>query len=305
MEQVKSLITSLAEAASQGTDRMVLLMMVEEIRNQLLHQVDNTIPERRSSVSVWMPNGFVPVAGLEQRIPQTEPAREEKPAYMGVPRPPAVVMIEENTLELETEETTIPTDFVSVEANSVVPEPPAELPVAWTADIPVSEWQAPVTMAASPNEADSSSAQFELHLSEEMMKEIDGILKGELPDAKVKAPAPETEQVKELNERMVQRSKVLNELFDRKEPELAEVLSEPKVTDIRKAISINEKYQYINSLFRGDEDMFERSIRTLNNFRIWPEADYWVQRELMIKLGWNEEDELVQRFYSLVRRRFS
>jgi hypothetical protein len=85
---------------------------------------------------------------------------------------------------------------------------------------------------------------------------------------------------------------------------LADTFAGGKIQDIRKAIAINDRFRYIKSLFRGDESLFERSVKTINNFNILQEAQYWMQRELVIKLGWNEEDELVQHFYQLVARRF-
>ena len=55
----------------------------------------------------------------------------------------------------------------------------------------------------------------------------------------------------------------------------------------------------------GDEAMFERSVKTLNQFSILPEAEFWMQRELKLKLAWNEDAPIVQQFIQLVRRRFS
>ncbi|HEY8734724.1 MAG TPA: hypothetical protein VIL90_09175, partial [Puia sp.] len=77
------------------------------------------------------------------------------------------------------------------------------------------------------------------------------------------------------------------------------------VKELRKAIVVNDRFVFINELFRGDEPMYERSIKTINNFRILPEAEYWMERELKIKLGWDDSRDTVQHFYQLVRRRFS
>jgi hypothetical protein len=51
--------------------------------------------------------------------------------------------------------------------------------------------------------------------------------------------------------------------------------------------------------------MYERSIKTINSFNIYPEAEYWISRELKIKLGWDNELPVVTQFDQLVRRRFS
>ena len=86
---------------------------------------------------------------------------------------------------------------------------------------------------------------------------------------------------------------------------LMEVLKETPVKDLRKAVGINDRFLFINELFRGDESMYERSIKTINSFNIYPEAEYWINRELKVKLGWNSDSIAVQHFYQLVKRRFS
>ena len=64
-------------------------------------------------------------------------------------------------------------------------------------------------------------------------------------------------------------------------------------------------FLFISELFRGDEAMYERSIKTINSFTIWPEAEYWIKRELKTKLGWTDSNHTVQQFDQLIRRRFS
>ncbi len=87
--------------------------------------------------------------------------------------------------------------------------------------------------------------------------------------------------------------------------ELVEVLKETPIKDLRKATGINDRFLFINDLFRGDEAMYERSIKTINSFNIYPEAEYWISRELKIKLGWDNELPVVAQFDHLVKRRFS
>jgi len=97
----------------------------------------------------------------------------------------------------------------------------------------------------------------------------------------------------------------LNDKLRQGRTELIEVLKESPVKDLRKAIGINDRFVFIRELFQGDEVMYERSVRTINNFNIFPEADYWINRELRIKLGWSNDNPAVQHFYQLVKRRFS
>lgn len=97
----------------------------------------------------------------------------------------------------------------------------------------------------------------------------------------------------------------INDRLKQSKIELAEVLKETPIKDLRKAIGINDRFLFINELFRGDEAMYERSIKTINGFNIYPEAEYWISRELKTKLGWNTDHPSVLQFDQLVKRRFS
>lgn len=112
-------------------------------------------------------------------------------------------------------------------------------------------------------------------------------------------------------------SKEVNEAIRGEGPSIHDQLKEQKtqighkftasnsVKDLKKAIGINDRFVFINELFRGDEAMYERSIKTINNFSIYAEAQYWMERELKIKLSWDNERPATQEFYTLVKRRFS
>lgn len=109
----------------------------------------------------------------------------------------------------------------------------------------------------------------------------------------------------ELNEIIGGKQESLNERLKAAHVELGTVLQSSPVRDLKKAIGINDRYVFVNELFRGDEVMYERSIKTINTFSILPEAEYWIKRELKLKLAWNDDSETVKHFDQLVRRRFS
>lgn len=97
----------------------------------------------------------------------------------------------------------------------------------------------------------------------------------------------------------------LNDQLASHSKEVADQLGATPIKDLRKAIGINDRFLFINELFRGDESMYERSIKTINNFTIYAEAQYWMERELKVKLGWDNDKSVTQDFYALVRRRFA
>jgi hypothetical protein len=109
----------------------------------------------------------------------------------------------------------------------------------------------------------------------------------------------------ELNDSIAEKKTELNETLKQDATEVAHKLKDTPIKDLRKAIGINDKFVFVSELFRGDEDLFERSVKTLNTFSIYPEAEYWMRKELIVKLGWDARAIHVQEFIQLVRRRFS
>jgi hypothetical protein len=139
------------------------------------------------------------------------------------------------------------------------------------------------------------------------------------PEPSKKSPAPEfvfdplTEiptlsqqhTAKEINEMLGIRDASLNDKLKENKIEIGHVLTDHPIKDLKKAIGINDRHIFINELFRGDEVMYERSLKTINGFRIFAEAEYWIERELKVKLGWEEHKETTRHFYQLIKRRFA
>jgi hypothetical protein len=111
---------------------------------------------------------------------------------------------------------------------------------------------------------------------------------------------------KELNEILpTNNAASLNDLHSKPVNEVSDIFEDAPIKDLKKAIGVNERFLYLNELFRGDEAMYERSIKTINAFSIYPEAEFWIRRELKLKLGWDDKYNTVKQFDQLVRRRFS
>lgn len=97
----------------------------------------------------------------------------------------------------------------------------------------------------------------------------------------------------------------LNDRLKETKTELSESLNASPIKDLRKAIPVNDRFIFINGLFRGDEAMYERSIKTIQGYGNVAEAEFWIRRELKVKIGWLDNDPLVKQFDELVKRRFS
>jgi hypothetical protein len=123
-------------------------------------------------------------------------------------------------------------------------------------------------------------------------------------EAAIEAPTLPAER-RELHQMISEKKESLNDRLKEDKTEVAHLIKEAPIKDLRKAIGINDRYAFVRELFRGDEASYERSLKTINNFNIYSEAEYWMARELKHKLGWSDDNETVQHFYHLVRRRFS
>jgi hypothetical protein len=111
---------------------------------------------------------------------------------------------------------------------------------------------------------------------------------------------------KELHESIAGENRTsLNDRLKESKTELSDALQDSPIKDLKKGIGVNDRFLFIRELFRGDETMYERSIKTINGFSIYPEAEYWIKRELKLKLAWDDKNEAVRQFDQLVRRRFS
>lgn len=128
---------------------------------------------------------------------------------------------------------------------------------------------------------------------------------GWLFDPMEEIPTLAHQHSQELNDIIGSAGTSLNDHLREEKTEVAHKLTETPIRDLKKGIGVNDRFVFLNELFRGDEAMYERSLKTINGFRILPEAEYWINRELKIKLGWIDDQPTVRHFYQLVRRRFS
>ena len=118
-------------------------------------------------------------------------------------------------------------------------------------------------------------------------------------------PQVEKVPIVEFNTALARQTESLNEKLKDERAEVATTLQGSPIRDLKKGIGVNDRFLFVQDLFRGDENMFERSLKTINGFNIYPEAEYWIQRELKVKLSWPDTSETVKLFDQLVKRRFS
>jgi hypothetical protein len=154
--------------------------------------------------------------------------------------------------------------------------------------------------------APAEEVVIQTQISTELAPVTDTVQEKETPAIEIEAaPAFENSQV-DLAEVKTEPILVASEKIEIKEvKEVKDHLVMEPIKDLRSAIGINDKFQFIQELFGGDEKAFEIGIKTINAFKIFPEAQFYIKRELREKNNWDEESNVVKQFDQLIKRRFS
>ena len=90
----------------------------------------------------------------------------------------------------------------------------------------------------------------------------------------------------------------------REEKPVASKIQKPAITDITKAIGINDKFQFANELFTGSMQEYSIAVQQLNSAESLEAAmDYFSNLQMLYE--WDVENETVKRLLDLVDRRYS
>jgi hypothetical protein len=121
------------------------------------------------------------------------------------------------------------------------------------------------------------------------------------PKPSVKARAEKKEEKKILSDSLKGKA-ILGESLHQniQYQDLSTHMHTKPITDLAKAIGINEKYLFIRELFANDTRKFEEAIQTINHARNFNEAYTYMSREF----DWDMDSELVQSLLEIVRRKF-
>ena len=102
-----------------------------------------------------------------------------------------------------------------------------------------------------------------------------------------------------------QGKSIVKQIPESESVSLADKVRIQPLNDIKKAIGINERFLFANVLFNGDMNAFSKAVEELNHLESISDAIRLMDEELSSKYHWNEEDETVVAFKTLVSRRFS
>ncbi len=113
------------------------------------------------------------------------------------------------------------------------------------------------------------------------------------------------EQKKSTLDLFAETSTTIGDKFlEKKDNSIAASMSHNHITNIKKAIGINEKFLFINGLFNGNMQEYNQVLDKLNSINDVNEAGNFID-ELKSKNNWKTEEDPFIQFMEVIKRKFS
>jgi hypothetical protein len=84
---------------------------------------------------------------------------------------------------------------------------------------------------------------------------------------------------------------------------LADKLNKSPIKNLKEHIGINQKFLFINDLFKGENEAYNNAINQLNGFANYHEAEQYVS-SIKQQMEWDEEHPSTIKFLDYVERRY-
>lgn len=123
------------------------------------------------------------------------------------------------------------------------------------------------------------------------------------PESKEKS---KPEGPKSLNEKFQKPQKTLHEqLAAQPASTLADLHQHHKIDSLKKHISLNQKFMFINELFSGHQEEYNQALEKLEQCTQYEEAKAILRRDYKSKYNWNMEGDEVLEFMEILAKKFA
>ncbi len=119
----------------------------------------------------------------------------------------------------------------------------------------------------------------------------------EAPES-IKEPEHKEEEVLTVNQLMSAK-------FGDKSAQKTEQATIKPISDIKLAITLNDKLLYVKDLFNGYNLAYSEAIEILNRFNTFEEASRFLKTNYVTKNNWDSKPGTVEKFYALLKRRYA
>ena len=267
--------------------------MDEPIMNEPVAEVEKPKEEQPLSDDFGFFFRFDEVAEELSEKPVEEPVKEEKIVHFVEEIPEDEIperdlvdgehLVHDNPFVMPVVE-----DYGNTESQiekEIVELPKEELPVFEPVEMPQDE-EAIEEPEPEPVEESQEVAE-ELEQPEEIDEPMPFANDFEKDDSEYELDAPET----------------LVEHLQHDDNSLAAKLQQKSINELRTAIGINDKFLFVNELFGGSMEKYNRSIENLDDMKTLNGTLIYLN-ELKVELQWNSSNEAYQKLLNLIHRKF-
>jgi hypothetical protein len=109
-----------------------------------------------------------------------------------------------------------------------------------------------------------------------------------------------------INEKFTATQLTLNDILRQNELKtIADQISKSKIENIRSAISLNQKFQFVNNLFKGIPSDYESALDDVDRCSNFEDAMNILDRNYASRFHWDYNNIEVREFIQIVERKFS
>ncbi len=198
---------------------------------------------------------------------------------------------EEDYLALAEEEGEITEQEPEQEAESAPAVDPATAEPAH--DAPTPAWEPPSAPPVTPRAEEPREVKQEVVIEEKQVS---------LPDHQISP----VEEAPETPARPLSINEMLAAQLKSNKPEFQPGLTKKpaRLSDIKSAISLNDKLLFIKDLFNGYSLAYSEAIELLNRYDSLQEARDFLQSNYAAKNNWSDKPDTVDKFYAILEKRF-
>jgi hypothetical protein len=139
---------------------------------------------------------------------------------------------------------------------------------------------------------------YEKIIKEEIKEEVEIPIKEEVKEEKeTTSPSNFFNQHLTLNEKLNTNTKT--------KATIADLHQKKKIENIKKHISIYQRFMFINELFNGKVDEFDKAVETLDVCSNYQEALHVVDKNYIGPYKWDMEAEEVNEFLEILAKRYN
>ena len=150
--------------------------------------------------------------------------------------------------------------------------------------------------------------EFEIYiqeLSKALTVDLNVIYSDSNEIAQVYEEDDQLEESDNINEKFGSNQQTLLDTLETEKKEAIIDIHEKKpLEDLKKSITINQRFMFENDLFHGDKDEFEMVINYLDNCANKQEAMSFIEENYVQKKNWDLEKEEVMGFFNIINKYF-